>query len=394
MADQDTDRLMSGEAWREFCDRLKAAGDRVLEPDFPDDERTRAESVRALLRLLAYASRIEIEAADPLFPDFVRYEEPHTQWGGPNPDNTYLRAVIDPAQTYKIWADIDGMNQAIFCQHEGDMQLEEYGVYHERDLDDFEVDDDGFLELILSPEEHEGNWIPTHRDARLFTIRIYVSDWENHTSPTFHIERVGAEGIAPEPVTAAQLTRRLDRTIHWVERSSTYWNDYVQKACDAVAPNVAGDARAMPGGADHIAYGNCFWELGDEEALLVTCEVPVAQYWNFTIQTLTSFESGDFPRRQTSLSGDQMTLDEDGLVRIAVSKQDPGVPNWIDTEGRARGMLAYRWVWAETMPTPVAKVVPVAEIFDQLPDDHPQVTETERRQHLSIRREALWNRYG
>ncbi len=249
MTDQDSDRLMSGKAWREFCDRLRAAGDRILEPDFPDDERTRTEGFRSLLRLLNYSTRLEVEAGDPLFPDFVRYEEPHTQWGGPNPDNTYLRAVIDPTQTYKIWADVDGMLQAIFCQHEGDMQLEQYGVYHERDLDEFEVDDDGFLELILSPEEHDGNWIPTHPDARLFTIRIYVSDWENHTAPTFHIEREGFEGVAPPPPTPEQLARGLDRAINWVEKTSVYWNGYVQKSFDAATPNVAGEVRSTPGGA-------------------------------------------------------------------------------------------------------------------------------------------------
>jgi hypothetical protein len=385
---------MSGEAWRDFCDRLRAAGDRILESDFPDDERTRSEGYRSLLRLLNYATRIEIEAGDPHFPDFVRYEEPHSQWGGPNPDNTYLRAIIDPTQTYRIWADVDGMLQAIFCQHEGDMQLEEYGVYHERSMDDFELNEDGFLELILSPDEQEGNWIPAHPKARFFTIRIYLSDWEEHTSPTFHIERADFEGIAPPPPAPGALARSLDRAIHWVEKTSVYWNGYTQEGLDASTPNVAGEVRSTAGGADNIAYGGCYWNLADDEALLLVCEVPVAQYWNFTMHTMTWLESGDFPRRQTSLTGDQVCLDGDGLVRLVVSKQDPGVPNWIDTEGRPQGLLAYRWVWAETKPSPTARVVPVDEVFDHLPDDHPQISEGERREQLSIRREALWNRYG
>ncbi|MBW2270353.1 MAG: DUF1214 domain-containing protein [Deltaproteobacteria bacterium] len=394
MADRDADRLMSGEAWREFCDRLKAAGDRILEPDFPDDGRTRTEGFRALLRLLSYSTRLEVEAGDPLFPDFVRYEEPHTQWGGPNPDNTYLRARIDPTQSYRIWANVAGMHGAIFCQHEGDMQLEQYGVYHECDMEDFETDAAGHFELVLSPQEHEGNWIPTHPKARLFTIRIYLSDWQNHSAPTFHIERVGAEGVAPPPVTPGQLACGLERVIHWVEKSSVFWNGYVQKSFAAATPNVAGEVRSTPGGADNIAYGSCFWDLADDEALLLTCEVPVARYWNFTIHTMTWLESGDFPRRQTSLTGDQVTLDGDGLVRIVLSKEDPGVPNWIDSEGRPQGLLAYRWVWAKTMPTPTARVVKVADVFEHLPADHGKIGEAERCRQLSARREALWNRYG
>ena len=126
----------------------------------------------------------------------------------------------------------------------------------------------------------------------------------------------------------------------------------------------------------------------------MTCDVPEARYWGFTIHTMTWLESGDFPRRQTSLSGDQILVDTDGRCRLVLSKADPGTPNWIDTEGRHRGMLAYRYVWASTKPTPTAQIIRVEDVYDALPDDHPQVTEGERRETLSIRREALWNRYG
>jgi hypothetical protein len=391
---KDSERLLTGEAWREWCERLKAAGDRILESDFPDDERTRTEGFRALTRLLGYATRIELEAADPAFPDFVRYGEPHSQWGGPNPDNSYLRAVIDPRQSYRIWADVEGLFQAIFCQHEGDVQLEQYGVYHERHLDSFEIDDDGFLELILSPDEHEKNWIPSHPDARFFSIRLYVSDWENHTAPTFHIERIGAEGIAPAAQSAGDVARGLERAISWVERSSTHWNRDTREALETATPNIAEPVRTEPGGADNIAYGRCLWNLDEDEALILTTEVPIAQYWGFTIHTMTWFESGDFARRQTSLSGDQIHLDGDGLARLVLSARDPGVPNWIDTEGRQNGLLTYRWAWAETMPTPEAQRVKLDEVFDRLPDNHPMISEEERRDRLSLRREALWNRFG
>jgi hypothetical protein len=391
---KDSERLLTGEAWREWCERLKAAGDRILESDFPDDERTRTEGYRALTRLLGYATRIELEAADPAFPDFVRYGEPHSQWGGPNPDNSYLRAVIDPRQSYRIWADVEGLFQAIFCQHEGDVQLEQYGVYHERHLDSFEIDDDGFLELILSPDEHEKNWIPSHPDARFFSIRLYVSDWENHTAPAFHIERIGAEGVAPAAQSAGDVARGLDRAISWVERSSTHWNRATREALETATLNIAEPVRTEPGGADNIAYGRCVWNLDEDEALILTTEVPIAQYWGFTIHTMTWFESGDFARRQTSLSGDQIHLDRDGLARLVLSGRDPGVPNWIDTEGRQQGLLVYRWAWAETMPTPEAQRVKLDEVFDRLPDNHPMISEEERRDRLSLRREALWNRFG
>ena len=390
---EEREDLLSGKAWRDWCDRLKAAGERILEADFPSDERTRVEGFRALTRLLAYATRLEIEAGDPLHPEFVRYEEPHTQWGGPNPDNTYLRAVIDPRETYRIRANVRGVHQVIFCQHEGDMHFEQYGVYHERHLDDFEVEPDGTLEFQVGPTEQAGNWIPSHSEARLFTIRIYLSDWEAHASPAFHIERVSGAVDLPPPLAAGDLARGLDRAASWVEASIPYWNQYSWGAFRAGPVNRASPARSTPGGADNIVYGSCLWDLADDEALLLTCEVPRAKYWGFATHTLTWLESGDFGRRQTSLSGDQVHTDPDQRVRIAVSKQDPGVPNWIDTEGRSQGLLAYRWVWAESKPKPVAEVVKVSEIRSLVPESHPRVTRDERLERLRRRTAALRSRY-
>ena len=123
----EADRLLGGEAWHQWCDRLKAAGDRILGSESASDERARAEGFRALTRLVASATQTELEAADPDFPDFIREQGPRSPWGGANPDFVTLKAVIDPRQTYKIWADVDGMFQATFCQHEGAPALEQPG---------------------------------------------------------------------------------------------------------------------------------------------------------------------------------------------------------------------------------------------------------------------------
>jgi hypothetical protein len=389
----DAAKLVSGEAWREWCDRLKAIGEEILGDAFPPDPRGRAEGFRALTRLLIYATQQELEAGDPQFPSFVRHQDPRNQWGGPNPDNVYLRANIDPACTYRVWADVTGVRQAILSLHEGDMQLEEYGVYNEHSLDRFEVGPDGRLELWISPEERPGNWIPMHPKARIFTIRIYQSDWERDAAPPFHIVRVGAEGVPRPPLDPAFVTRALDRAATWVERSAVYWNRYTGVAWERATPNVVTPARSASGGADNILYGSCFWELAEDEALLICCEEPEAEYWGFSIHTLAWLESGDFADRQTSLSGHQVHVDDDGRVRVVLAHHDPGVPNWIDTEGRPRGMLAYRWVWAQTRPVPQAQVVKRAELRTHLPENHPVVDVQARRGSLARRREAAWSRF-
>jgi hypothetical protein len=122
-------------------------------------------------------------------------------------------------------------------------------------------------------------------------------------------------------------------------------------------------------------------------------ERPDADYWNFIHHTMPWLESGEFDRRLTSLSDQQVHVDADGVVRVVVAHRDPGVPNWIDTEERRRGLLVYRWVWARNNPLPSARVVPLAQLRDALPASHPSVSAQQRREQLARRREAVWNRY-
>jgi len=389
----DEERLLSGEAWRDWCRRLESAGDRILGEGFPDGPRDRAEGFRWLTRLLVHATQLELETGDPRHPDFLRYETPHNQWGGPNPDNLYLRATIDPAYHYRIWANVTGVRQAIFSLHEGEMHLGEFGVYGERSLPDFDVDADGSLEIHLAPEEQPRNWMPMDPKARLLTIRVFQSDWERDSGPTFHIERVGAEGVPRPPLEPAFVARALDRAATWVERSVPFWNEYTAQGWERSTPNVANAARPAPGGADNILYGSCFFDVAPDEALILTCKTPDADYWGFTLHTLGRLESGDFAERQTSLNGHQVHRDTDDSVRIVLAASDPGAPNWIDTEGRRRGLLVYRFVWARDNPVPSARLVPLRALRESLPMDHPVVGTDERRRQLARRRESAWNRF-
>ncbi|MGH0029985.1 MAG: DUF1214 domain-containing protein [Myxococcota bacterium] len=382
------------DAWRDFCDRLRAAGDRLAGEGFPDDPRGRAEGTRALSRLLVYALQQEMEAGDVDFPSFVRHQDPHNQWGGPNPDNVYLRANVDARGSYRVWCDdARGMRQAIFSLHEGDMQLGEFGVYGETSLDQMEVGEGGRLEIVLSPDERPGNWIPMDPAARIFTVRIYTSDWQRDAVPRFHIVREGFEGALPPPLSPERLETALDRAARWVERSQAFWNQYTSAAWERGTPNVVVPAKSTRGGADHIVYGSCLWELAPDEVLLLDCEAPDADYWGFTLHTLHFLESGDFADRQTSLNDAQTHRDADGRVRVVLAHDDPGVPNWIDTEGRPRGMLVYRFVWARTRPVPEARAVPLASLRESLPADHPVIEPGERRRRLALRREFAWSRY-
>jgi hypothetical protein len=339
------------------------------------------------------ALQSELEFGDSSAPTFHRYEEPWVQWGGPNPDNVYTRAAIDPAATYRVFGNVAGVRAALFSLVDGDMHLDRYGVFSEHTLGDLDVAPDGSLELWISPDRHESNWIASHVDARIFLVRQYLCDWERDRSAKLTIERVDARGVAPDPPSPPDFADALARAATWTEGSMQYWCAYVEKARENLPRNSVSPPSTPRGGAPSIAYGAGWWELDRGDALLVTTDVPDADYWGWTAHHRFRLDSGDFANRQTSLNMLQTAVDDDARVRIVVAHDDPGVPNWIDTEHQPEGMLTYRSIGTRSRPTLAARVVPLAELREHVPPSCPLIGQSERQEQLARRRAAVLARY-
>jgi len=136
-------RLTSGEAWHAFCDRLRAVGDSLLGRDYPASDSDRAEGFRHLTRLTVFALQWYVEFADRAFPAFYRFNDDVVKWGAPNNDNHYYRAAVDPTGTYRVSGNVSGVRQLIISTPEGDMQLEKYRVFEERNLSQLQLGADG-----------------------------------------------------------------------------------------------------------------------------------------------------------------------------------------------------------------------------------------------------------
>ena len=62
--------------------------------------------------------------------------------------------------------------------------------------------------------------------------------------------------------------------------------------------------------------------------------------------------------RQTSFNRKQMTIGDDGSFRMVLAHRDPGLPNWLDTMGRAGGTVFWRFLLPEgAVQRPEATVV-------------------------------------
>ncbi|MGH8446907.1 MAG: DUF1214 domain-containing protein [Solimonas sp.] len=389
-------RGLLGEAWRDFARRIGDSAATVAGAGFADNERDLAEGHRYLARLIAFAIQEAFCFSDPDFPAFHRGLDPLAPWGAPNVDNIYSTAVIDGRHAYRVWgnvASIDGfilnLNEGVFPVFPG------FRTSQEISSRELQIGANGEFELLLSaerPADWNGNWMPLQPADQKFSIRQYLTDWDRHQPADLHIARVGNEGAAPLPLNAARTAAALSEAVGWAQTLASYYlkrldSERAERTVNVLPPPV----RKVPGSA-YTHYGIAFFDLADDEALLIEMPVLPAPYWSFQIYNLWNEFTDPF-NRLTSVNHRQAQIDDDGVLRLVIAYRDPGTANWLDTAGQRRGYLWYRWVWADAVPTPVATLTKLGALQGLLPTGTKRCDAAARRAQIAGRRQHLESRY-
>jgi len=99
------------------------------------------------------------------------------------------------------------------------------------------------------------------------------------------------------------------------------------------------------------------------DALVLTGRWPECRCANVCLWTRFQ-QTYDYANRQVSRNRAQTQLEPDGSFRMILAHEDPGLPNWIDTEGRLFGMVFWRFMLPQTeeIVTPKAERVPFASL--------------------------------
>ena len=85
------------------------------------------------------------------------------------------------------------------------------------------------------------------------------------------------------------------------------------------------------------------FRLEPEESLVLEFEPPDTRYWNVTLENIWH-ECLEPRRRHSSVTNKGVAPDADGVVRIAIGAKDFGHGHWLDTGGRHRGFIVFRWL--------------------------------------------------
>jgi hypothetical protein len=241
--------------------------------------------------------------------------------------------------------------------------------------DDFDVAPDGSFELTLGGPRQVRGWLPLPDDATRITVRHY---WEQAAPPaTPPAPSLGLaidliDGYVPEqsPLpTDASVATSIRRVSTFVRSrvmeatpppGSAAPPAFVSQMPNQFVPPVPPGDHALA--AADAAYSLAPYVLGPDEALVMRVRWPQCRYggvalWNRHLQTF------DYLRGRVGLNRVQAVTGDDGVATIVIAHRDPGVDNWLTTEGRPFGLVFWRFLLADGEIAPIdAEVVPVEEV--------------------------------
>ena len=375
--------------WTDYLDRMTSAGNLIERSWRPDDEQYRADLYRQLMMNIGYAY-FQYFQSNELNPDFMPL------WNSvfmlqPNPDDVYLWAPLQGDLRYRVSGDRGTIHYISFLLGRNMIGMSDNpkGGKYQLNLDDSMVDENGKIDILFScekPDGYIGTWQQIDPEIDYMIVRQRSYDWGNERDSRFAIECLDGPDLKRQ-MDADEIADRLDKLVAVPERWSALWIDWQNDRKKNLGINTFElNTFAEMSGAHNQFYWQAIFDLGPDEALVLETDLPEKRpYWNVQMND-PLFNAIEYVYRQSSLNGHTARVDRDGKFRAVVSKEDPGVPNWLDTSGYMQGTIIGRWTACDSAPIPTLKRVPFADIRKHLPADTPVVSAAERSATLRKRR--------
>ncbi len=131
-----------------------------------------------------------------------------------------------------------------------------------------------------------------------------------------------------------------------------------------------------------------YFSLTDDQALVITVDPGNARYFNLPVTDLWTI-TGNYWDTPSTLNKGQSIPNPDGTYTFVISPTDPGVANWVATDGLNQGTISMRFQdfdpASEAVPTVNTEVVALTDLGSVLPDTTVYVTPAERAEQIAQR---------
>ncbi len=274
---------------------------------------------------------------------------PGSRWGIDNPDSVYRVIPISGDESYEIRGRVGEhrMTENYFTLWDANMGT--IDVLNGRTM---QVDSDGGFTITVDADPANGrpNHVQTSPAAHEFYIRDVLLDWGRDDPNYFEVQRLGGP-----PASALRPARTLDEQAEATAAMMAYFADFTGKLSHGVYKmpanhfNLAWSADKA-GAMRNQVYVMGRFDLAPGEAFVVDLSDGGAEYFTVPLSNIWG-TTLDIVDRTGSLNKAQSVANEDGTYTYVISPVDPGVANWIDSDGLSEGILTLRMAeFGETGP--------------------------------------------
>ena len=316
---------------------------------------------------------------------------PGSRWGIDNPDSVYRVIPISGDERYEIHGRVGEhrMTENYFTLW--DARMGTVNVLNGRTM---AVEADGSYTITVDAEPANGrpNHVQTSAEAHEFYIRDVLLDWGRDDPNHIEVQRLGGPPTRP----ARTLDEQADATAAMMD----YFANFTGKLSHGVYKmpanhfNLAWSADKV-GAMRNQVYVMGRFELEPDEAFVVDLSDGGAEYFTVPLSNIWG-TTLDLVDRTGSLNKAQSVPNQDGTYTYVISPVDPGVANWIDSDGLAEAILTLRMAeFGEAGPREDlgarGRVIKLDRLDAEVPH-LPRVSAQERAAQLADRRKAYLRR--
>lgn len=316
---------------------------------------------------------------------------PGSRWGIDNPDSVYRVIPISGDERYEIRGRVgtNRMTENYFTLW--DAQMGTVDVLNGRTM---ELDSDGSFTITVdaNPAGGRPNHVQSSPEAHEFYIRDVLLDWGRDDPNHLSVERIGDPPSVPP--------RTLDEQADATAAMMSYFADFTGKLSHGIYKmppnhfNLAWSADRV-GAMRNQVYVMGRFDLHPDEAFVVDVSDGGAEYFTVPLSNIWG-TTLDIVDRTGSLNKAQSVANEDGTYTYVISATDPGVQNWIDSDGLPEGILTLRMAeFGAGGPRQDlgarGRVVKLADLDTEVPTLR-RVSAEERKTELANRRKAYLRR--
>ncbi len=350
-----------------------------------------AGSIRASLQL-AFGYDLD-------HPVFINSTHQYAKQGLDNPDAIYFHAYLDDTAEYVVTGRRGTTADLSFQVMDGNYSPSNapgsVAAFDDREL---HIEDDGSFTVRFGPPREDAGpgYVPLAPGSSILIVREVYDDWTSEERGLLRIERVDSVGRPPRPLERDRLAKRYAVAGKMLTGRIKTWFAFPEWFTYREPVNTLTAPASTPGGLASQFSSIGHYELTDDQAMVVTVPRAGTDYQAIQIGS-PWYISTDYVNHQTSLTVAQSRVDPDGLLRYVVSERDPGVANWLETTGHARGVMMLRWQRVSRPLTaddgPRVEVVAFDSLEETLPNHlESRVTPAEHAERIAARQRGIANR--